>query len=44
MAVLVVLTGWLSFRFMRLRPLLEGEPTLLIAEGELLQATCGASG
>ena len=37
MAVLVVLTGWLSFRFVRLRPLLEGEPTLLIADGDLLK-------
>ena len=37
MALLVVLTGWLSFRFVRLRPLLEGEPTLLVAEGELLK-------
>jgi uncharacterized membrane protein YcaP (DUF421 family) len=36
MAVLVVLTAWLSFRFARLRPILEGEPTLLIADGEIL--------
>jgi uncharacterized membrane protein YcaP (DUF421 family) len=36
MSVLVVVTAWLSFRFARLRPLLEGEPTLLIADGELL--------
>ena len=36
MAVLVVATAWLSFRFARLRPLLEGEPTLLISDGELL--------
>jgi uncharacterized membrane protein YcaP (DUF421 family) len=36
MAVLVVATAWLSFRFARLRPLLEGQPTLLIADGELL--------
>jgi uncharacterized membrane protein YcaP (DUF421 family) len=36
MAVLVVVTAWLSFRFAKLRPLLEGEPTLLIADGELL--------
>src|SRR3954447_21807485 len=36
MAVLVVFTAWLSFRFSRLRPLLEGEPTLLIADGEIL--------
>ena len=37
MTVLVVFTAWLSFRFARLRPVLEGEPTLLIADGELLQ-------
>jgi uncharacterized membrane protein YcaP (DUF421 family) len=37
MAVLVVSTAWLSFRFARLRPLLEGEPTLLIADGEILR-------
>jgi uncharacterized membrane protein YcaP (DUF421 family) len=36
MAVLVVFTAWLSFRFARLRPLLEGAPTLLIADGEIL--------
>jgi uncharacterized membrane protein YcaP (DUF421 family) len=37
MAVLVVVTAYLSFRFKRLRPLLEGEPTLLIADGQLLE-------
>ena len=36
MSVLVVVTAWLSFRFQRLRPLLEGQPTLLIADGRLL--------
>jgi uncharacterized membrane protein YcaP (DUF421 family) len=36
MAVLVVATAWLSFRFARLRPILEGEPTLLIADGEII--------
>jgi uncharacterized membrane protein YcaP (DUF421 family) len=36
MAVLVVATAWLSYRFARLRPILEGEPTLLISDGELL--------
>jgi uncharacterized membrane protein YcaP (DUF421 family) len=38
MAALVVFTAWLSFRFARLRPVLEGKPTLLIADGELLLA------
>ena len=37
MALLVVGTAYLSFRFRRLRPLLEGEPTLLISEGRLLE-------
>jgi uncharacterized membrane protein YcaP (DUF421 family) len=37
MAVLVVATAWMSFRFKRLRPLLEGEPTLLIADGQVLE-------
>jgi uncharacterized membrane protein YcaP (DUF421 family) len=37
MALLVVITAYLSFRFKRLRPLLEGEPTLLIADGEPLE-------
>jgi uncharacterized membrane protein YcaP (DUF421 family) len=37
MAALVVFTAWLSFRFARLRPVLEGKPTLLIADGELLE-------
>jgi uncharacterized membrane protein YcaP (DUF421 family) len=37
MAALVVFTAWLSFRFARLRPLLEGKPTLLIADGEVLR-------
>jgi uncharacterized membrane protein YcaP (DUF421 family) len=36
MAVLVVMTAWLSFRFARLRPLLEGQPTLLMADGRIL--------
>jgi uncharacterized membrane protein YcaP (DUF421 family) len=37
MAVLVVATAYLSFRFRRLRPLLEGEPTLLIADGRVIE-------
>jgi uncharacterized membrane protein YcaP (DUF421 family) len=37
LAVLVVLTAWLSYRFRRLRPILEGEPQLLIADGKLLE-------
>ena len=37
LGVLVVGTAWLSYRFKRLRPLLEGEPTLLISDGRLLE-------
>jgi uncharacterized membrane protein YcaP (DUF421 family) len=37
MAVLVVFTAWLGFRFARLRPILEGQPTLLVADGEVLR-------
>jgi uncharacterized membrane protein YcaP (DUF421 family) len=37
MATLTVATAYLSFRFRRLRPLLEGEPILLIADGRLLE-------
>jgi uncharacterized membrane protein YcaP (DUF421 family) len=29
-------TAWLSFRFRALRPVLEGEPILLVADGRLL--------
>jgi uncharacterized membrane protein YcaP (DUF421 family) len=37
MAGLVVGTAYLSFRFKRLRPLLEGEPILLVSDGRLLE-------
>ncbi len=36
-AVLVVGTAWLSYRFRRLRPVLEGEPVVLVADGQVLQ-------
>ena len=35
LAILTVSTGYLSFRVRRLRPLLEGEPIVLIANGEI---------
>lgn len=35
LAVLTVAGGWLSFRFRRLRPLLEGDPIVLIADGQI---------
>jgi len=36
-ALLVVATAYLSFRFRALRPLLEGEPVLLVCDGEILR-------
>ena len=36
MAVLTVGTAYLSFRFRRLRPLLEGEPVVLVAGGRVI--------
>ena len=35
LSLLTVSTAWLSFRFRRLRPVLEGDPIILIAEGKL---------
>jgi uncharacterized membrane protein YcaP (DUF421 family) len=37
LALLVVFTAWLSFRVRRLRPLLEGEPVVLVADGRVLE-------
>jgi uncharacterized membrane protein YcaP (DUF421 family) len=37
-AVMTVGTAYLSFRFRRLRPLLEGEPIVLVAGGRVLTA------
>ncbi len=37
-AVLTVTTSYASFRFRRLRPLLEGEPLLLIENGRVIEA------
>src|SRR3954447_20547346 len=36
LAILTVFTAWLSFRFRRLRPVLEGRPIVLIADGRIL--------
>ncbi len=36
-AVLTVATAWLSFRFRRLRPVLEGEPIVLVADGRVVE-------
>jgi uncharacterized membrane protein YcaP (DUF421 family) len=35
-ALLTVLTAWLSYRVRRLRPLLEGEPVVLMVDGRVL--------
>jgi uncharacterized membrane protein YcaP (DUF421 family) len=35
LAVLTVFTAWLSFRFKAVRPVLEGEPTVLASDGEI---------
>jgi uncharacterized membrane protein YcaP (DUF421 family) len=37
MALLVVGTAWVGFRFQRLRPILEGEPIILVADGRVLE-------
>lgn len=37
MAVLVVATAWLGFRFKRLRPILEGEPIVVVVDGKVLE-------
>jgi uncharacterized membrane protein YcaP (DUF421 family) len=36
MAILTVLASWLSFRFPRLRPVLDGEPIVIVRDGEPL--------
>jgi uncharacterized membrane protein YcaP (DUF421 family) len=36
-ALLTVLTAYLGFRFRRLRPLLEGEPVVLVSDGRVLE-------
>ena len=36
-ALLTVATAWLSFRFRRLRPVLEGDPVILVADGRILE-------
>jgi uncharacterized membrane protein YcaP (DUF421 family) len=37
-AAMQVLTSWLSFRFDRLRPVLEGEPIVIVQDGEPIEA------
>ncbi len=37
MALLIVGTAWLGFRFRRLRPILEGEPIVVVVDGKVLE-------
>jgi uncharacterized membrane protein YcaP (DUF421 family) len=37
LGVLSVFTAWMSYRFKRLRPVLEGGPVLIIADGRLIE-------
>jgi uncharacterized membrane protein YcaP (DUF421 family) len=37
LALLTVFTAWLSFRVRRLRPLLEGDPVVIVADGRVLE-------
>jgi len=38
MALLTVLVSYLSYRFLRLRPVLEGEPIVIVREGKPIEA------
>lgn len=35
--LLTVLLSWLSFRFKRMRPILEGEPVVLVQDGDVIE-------
>jgi uncharacterized membrane protein YcaP (DUF421 family) len=37
LGLLTVATAWLSFRVKRLRPVLEGEPIVIIADGRMIE-------
>jgi uncharacterized membrane protein YcaP (DUF421 family) len=37
MALLTVVVSWVSFRFPRLRPLLDGEPIVIVRDGEPIE-------
>src|SRR5919202_361450 len=39
MALMTVLTAYLGFRFRRLRPILEGDPIVLVADGKVREET-----
>ena len=38
MALLIVGTAWVGFRFQRLRPILEGEPIVVVVDGRVLES------
>jgi uncharacterized membrane protein YcaP (DUF421 family) len=37
LGTLTIFTAWLSFRFRRLRPILEGDPVVIIADGQVVE-------
>jgi uncharacterized membrane protein YcaP (DUF421 family) len=37
LGLLSVFTAWLSYRFKRLRPVLEGDPVVIVADGRLIE-------
>jgi uncharacterized membrane protein YcaP (DUF421 family) len=37
LALLTVLTSWVSFRVRRIRPVLDGEPIVLVADGRVIE-------
>src|SRR3954468_6268896 len=37
LALLTVFLSWLAFRFPRLRPVLEGEPVVVVEDGQLIE-------
>jgi uncharacterized membrane protein YcaP (DUF421 family) len=37
LALLTVFVSWVSFRFPRIRPLLEGEPVIVVEDGRVLE-------
>src|SRR5436190_3278793 len=38
LALLTVFVSWVSFRFPRIRPLLDGEPVVILEDGQLIAA------
>ena len=40
---LTVAVSYVSFKFPRARPILDGEPVIIVQEGRVIEATSGAS-